>query len=152
MKLNELRDLLDNNRDKQFLLQLPDQNHVPVSFHITEVGQVDKKFIDCGGKIHFCQTCQIQAWVGEDSDHRLNAGKLADILRIARKVVTNDQLELEVEYEDKLISQYTVSESVVTIDAVILQLASKHTDCLAKEICNLPTASGSSCCGTTGCC
>ncbi len=57
MKLFELQNLLETNRDKLFRLQLPDENQVPVSFHITEVGQVNKTFIDCGGKVHSIQTC-----------------------------------------------------------------------------------------------
>ncbi len=55
MKLFELQNLLETNRDKLFSLQLPDENRVPVSFHITEVGQVNKTFIDCGGKVHLCK-------------------------------------------------------------------------------------------------
>ena len=66
MKLNQLNALLDANRNKRFLLQLPDQKNVPVSFHVTEVGHVSKKFIDCGGALHTTQSCQLQVWVGED--------------------------------------------------------------------------------------
>jgi len=81
MTLKAFQTLLETNQDKQFRIQLPDQNQIPASFHITEVGYVDKTFIDCGGKVHTAHVCQLQAWVGDDEDHRLNAGKIADILQ-----------------------------------------------------------------------
>lgn len=150
MKLIELKNLLEANRDKLFSLQLPDKNQVPVSFHITEVGQINKTFIDCGGKVHSVQTCQLQAWVGEDFDHRIQAGKLADILKLAAAIVPGDDIDVEVEYEATTISQYPIAEYSITEDAVVLHLKTKHTDCLAKELCLLPT---SSCCeGAGGCC
>jgi hypothetical protein len=108
---------------------------------------VNKTFIDCGGKVHSVQTCQLQAWVGEDEDHRLNAGKIADILKLAQNIVPDDDVDLEIEYEDAVISQYPVARYLVTPDAVTLVLTTKHTDCLAKEICIVPSA-----CGTAGCC
>jgi Family of unknown function (DUF6428) len=152
MKLQEFKSLLETNREKAFRLQLPGGSQVPVSFHITEVGLVSKTFIDCGGKVHSVQTCQLQAWGGEDIDHRLEAGKMADILRLSKAIVPNDFLDVEIEYEDTLISQYPVSEAIVSDDAVTLHLTTKHTDCLAKELCLAPSANGSSCCGSSGCC
>ena len=149
MKLNELKNLLEANRDKLFSLQLPDKNKVPVSFHITEVGQVNKTFIDCGGKVHSIQTCQLQAWVGDDFDHRIQAGKMADILNLAQAIIPNDDIDVEVEYEATTISQYPIAEYSLTENSVVLHLTTKHTDCLAKELCLLPT---SSCCESAGGC
>ena len=147
MKLKQFKLLLAENRNKQFLIQLPDQSTVPLSFHVTEVGQIDKTFIDCGGKMHSVQTCQLQVWVGDDVDHRLNTGKLADILQLASSVVPDDDIELEIEYEHTVISQYPIQSFWVTDDSVTLHLTTKHTDCLAKEICLIPSS-----CEGTGCC
>ncbi len=154
MKLKQFKALLEANSDKQFLIQLPDQQDVPMSFHITEVGQVNKTFIDCGGKVHSIQTCQLQAWVGEDEEHRLNAGTMAKILSLAQTIVPNDDIDLEVEYEDAVISQYPVAEASVSDSAVTLHLATKHTDCLAKELCLVPSVNASACCGSgsSACC
>lgn len=158
MTINELLTLLETNRDKQFRLTLPGQNLVPVSFHITEVGHVQKNFIDCGGAVHSVQTCVLQAWVGPDADHRLNAGKIHDIVRLAGKVLPPEaDLDVEFEYEDAVISQYPVESVAVTGDAVTLVLTTKHTDCLAKELCVPKPKLGKtelavSCCGTSGCC
>ncbi len=166
MKLEEFKSLLQTHREKQFRLVLPSQVAVPVSFHITEVAHVQKRFIDCGGKLHTTDTCQLQAWLGEDIDHRLQAGKMADVLGLAKQVLPENQdLDIEIEYEDTTISQYPVASCTVTDDSVVLNLASKHTDCLAKESCcptpaprpkldmamAAPAASGCGC-GPSGCC
>ena len=73
MKLAQFKELLNANPDKNFSLQLPGGASVPQAFHITEVGFVSKTFIDCGGKVHTLQTCQLQAWIGPDVDHRIEA-------------------------------------------------------------------------------
>jgi arsenite methyltransferase len=150
MKLSAFKALLEAHREKQFRLVLPNASAVPVCFHITEVAHVQKRFIDCGGRLHTTQTCQLQAWVWTDTEHQLLAGKMADVLNKARAVLPEDQdLDLEIEYEDIAISQYPVTGYVVTPDAVTLTLGYKHTDCLAKDIC-LPTstAQDAGCCGS----
>ena len=45
-----------------------------------------------------------------------------------------EDLDVEIEYEDTAISQYTVESHTVSESAVVLSLAGKHTDCLAKEL------------------
>ena len=154
LKLSAFKTLLEAHRTKQFRLVLPNTNAIPVSFHITEVAHMQKRFIDCGGKLHTTDTCQLQVWLGSDTDHRLLAGKMADVLNIARKVLPENQdLDIEIEYEETTISQYPVVGHTVTDDAVTLHLAYKHTDCLAKEVCCPPIrpAKGAvECCGT-GC-
>ena len=158
MKLSRLTDLLQSQAEKPFHLVLPGENPIPVSFHVTEVGHVTKKFIDCGGRLHTLQSCQLQAWLGPDADHRLLAGKMAGVLNLARAkgvLPAGDDLDVEIEYEDTAISQYTVSLATVTDHAVVLTLAAKHTDCLAKDVClpSLPMAAGASSCGCgPGCC
>jgi hypothetical protein len=159
MKLNEFKSLLKAQTGKQFRIQLPDGSPVPMSFHVTEVGRVQKTFIDCGGTLRDTVTCQLQVWVGEDEDHRLEAGKTAAILEKARSFLPDDSVPLEIEYEDEVISQYTIEGHEVGDGAVVLHLAHKHTDCLAREVCGVSsttkdaTATGAAaCCGTSGCC
>ncbi len=147
MKLSQFSELLQSHPDKPFHLVLPGLTTVPVSFHITEVGHVTKKFIDCGGKLHTTQTCQLQAWIGTDTDHRLLAGKMAGVLTLAEAkgvLPYGEDLDMEIEYEDTTISQYPVAGFTLTDNAVVLSLATKHTDCLAKESClpSLPMVSG----------
>jgi hypothetical protein len=158
MKLSQFSGLLEDHAEKPFHFVLPGAATVPVSFHITEVGHVTKKFIDCGGRLHTVQSCQLQAWLGPDADHRLLAGKMAGVLNQAKAkgVLLADDLDVEIEYEDTTISQYAVAGYAVTDSTVILNLAAKHTDCLAKDVC-LPSlqmvgAAPSSCGCGPGCC
>ncbi len=159
MKISQFATLLESHPEKPFHLVLPGENVVPASFHITEVGHVTKKFIDCGGKLHTVESCQLQVWLGDDTDHRLYAGKMAGVLNLARGrgVLPDEDLDVEIEYEDTAISQYTVDSFTVSDRAVVLNLAGKHTDCLAKESClpnALPMAAGEAAgCGCgPGCC
>ncbi len=157
MTLSQFTALLQTHPEKQFRLRLPGDREVPRSFHITEVAHVAKKFMDCGGKRHTRETCQLQAWLGPDTDHRLEAGKMAKVLALAGDILPAHDLEVEIEYEDAAISQYPVAGFAVTDTAVTLQLAVKHTDCLAKESClpSLPMAAGADAgcgCGPSGCC
>lgn len=159
MKLSELKSLLAEHSERYFRISLPDGSDVPVSFHVTEVGHVRKTFLDCGGKLRESVTCQLQIWVGEDYDHRIETRKMAAILDLAKPYLPDESIHVEIEYENPVISQYTVDGSGISGDAVILRLAHKHTECLAPELCGLPAipAPGrnqaeTSCCGPSGCC
>ncbi|MDF1712464.1 MAG: DUF6428 family protein [Akkermansiaceae bacterium] len=138
MKLSELKMLLAENSEKNFRIALPDGASVPVSFHVTEVGRIQKTFLDCGGKLRERVTCQLQVWVGEDYDHRIETGKMASILEIAKPNLPDESIPVEIEYERNVISQYTIQGTEISNDSVVLQLAHKHTECLAPELCGLP--------------
>ena len=139
MQLKELKSLLAGNADRHFRIRLPDGDAIPLSFHVTEVGHVRKTFLDCGGTRRETETCQLQVWVGEDYDHRIETGKMAGILEKGKAVIPDDSVPVEIEYEDRVISQYTITGHEITSDAVILALAHKHAECLAPELCGLPS-------------
>ena len=154
MQLHELKSLLSEFSDRHFRIRLPDGDAIPLSFHVTEIGHVRKTFLDCGGTRRESETCQLQIWVGEDYEHRIETGKMAAILEKGKAVLPDDSVAVEIEYEDKVISQYTITGHEITDDAVILTLANKHTECLAPELCGLPAISRlpalgekASCCG-----
>lgn len=159
MKLRELKALLAENSARYFRIQLPDGAAVPLSFHVTEVGRVHKTFLDCGGKLRELTTCQLQVWVGPDYDHRIETGKMAAILEKAKAYLPDEEIPVEVEYEEEVISQYTIDGHEITEEAVVLKLAHKHTECLAPELCGLPAftrlpsigGSKAPCCGPGGC-
>ncbi len=161
MTLAELKTALSGDPEQLLQLRLPGGDPVPVSFHITEVGQVTKDFIDCGGTRRTVITCQLQAWVGPDADHRIYAGKLLGILRKGAPLFGSDDIPVEIEYEHGLISQYPVSSAGREEGALVFSLTTKHTDCLAKELCvprgTVPAmfakafAKPASCCGPGGC-
>lgn len=138
MKLNELKSLLSENSDRHFRIRLPDGDPIPLSFHVTEIGHVRKTFLDCGGTRRETETCQLQIWVGEDYDHRIETGKMAAILERGKSVIPDDTIPVEIEYEAQVISQHTITGHEITGDSVILILAHKHTECLAPELCGLP--------------
>jgi hypothetical protein len=138
MTLSELKSLLSTHSGLHFRIRLPDGAAVPVSFHVTEVGRLNKTFLDCGGTLRDTTTCQLQIWVGEDYDHRIETGKMAAILTKAKSILPDDSVPVEIEYEDRVISQYTITGHELLDDAVVLALANKHTECLAPELCGLP--------------
>jgi hypothetical protein len=158
MNLAELKSLLAGHPHHVFRLQLPDGADVPVSFHVTEIGRVHKTFLDCGGTLRETTTCQLQVWVGEDYDHRIETGKLAGILNKGAALLPDESVAVEIEYEKEVISQYTIDSHDVTPAAVILHLTPKHTECLAPELCGLPDLrlpaipGKSNRCGPSGCC
>ena len=115
-----------------------DGDVIPAHFHVTEVGHVKKDFIDCGGTLRSVSSCLLQTWTHDDDrDHRLEAGKLLSILELAEKHLPLAGLDVEVEYENCVVSQFAVTETEADADAVVFHLADKHTDCLAREKCGI---------------
>lgn len=158
MLFHQLKSLLDQYSDRFFRIRLPEGDAIPLSFHVTEIGHVHKTFLDCGGTKRETETCQLQIWVGEDYDHRIETSKMSGILAKGESLLPKTDLPVEIEYEDKVISQYTISDHEITDEAVVLQLAHKHTECLAPELCGLPSITRlpaiggkSSCCGPNCC-
>src|SRR3954470_19081488 len=133
VKLNDLKAILARHADALPRLILPDGDQIPAHFHITEVGHVTKRFIDCGGQLHDrSETCLLQTWVNDDDvDHRLAAGTFAKILQFGTQVLPHDDLEVEVEYEDRAITQFPLVSAGWRGGYLELQLGQKHTDCLA---------------------
>jgi hypothetical protein len=151
MKLDDFTALLTYHADKPFKLLLPGGGEVPQSFHVTEVGHVNKQFVDCGERYHQSNTVQLQAWVGEDEEHRLLAGKLTRILsKVSGSLLPPDagQFPVEIEYENLELTQFCIAGYEVREGSVVLRLESKHSDCLAKDVC-LPPRPGvaAACCG-----
>jgi len=152
MKSSALVASLKQNPTLNLRFVLPDGGLVPAHAHITEVGRVDKTFFDCGATFRKTSFLCLQAWVADDIDHRLPAVKLADIIDRAAPLFQGDDLDVELEYEDGLISQFPVHAVSSDWEWLVITLGVKHTDCLAKDIC-LPPAKGSdSCCAGSGCC
>src|SRR6476620_3328794 len=147
MNQSEFKAHLEAHPQAQLRFVLPDGDVIAAHAHITEVGRVDKSFIDCGGTIRRNSACSLQAWVAEDVDHRLSPGKLAGVLDLAAPLFLGDDLPVEIEYEDCAISQFPVLSVSQEAEGVLrFVLGSKHTDCLAKELCLPQAQEGASCC------
>ena len=156
MNVRELQAQLQAHPEAALHLRLPDGSFVPPHFHVTEVGRIRKDFIDCGGTRRSLASCSLQIWVADDTEHRLRAGKLASILQLAESLLEGEPLPVECEYEAGVISQYPLEAIEVTPAGLLLVLGSKHTDCLAKDKCDIPASKGTALdvvsCGSSGCC
>lgn len=156
MKLSDVKQALNQVDEVNFIL--PNGQMVPVHFHITEVGEVTKNFIDCGGTVRKETGVNFQLWEANDYDHRLAPKKLNDIISLSEKVLDIQDNEVEVEYQADTIGKYGLE-----FDGINFLLTQKQTDCLAKDNCGIPTQKpkvkladmqkASSCCTpNSGCC
>lgn len=156
MKLSEIKSQLPQLSELNFVL--PDGSAVPAHFHITEIGQVTKRFIDCGGTLRDEKSINFQLWEDGDYVHRLGSKKLLDIIELSEKVLGLEDLEIEVEYQGDTIGKYGLE-----FDGEAFVLTKTITDCLAKDKCGIPaqkpkvrlstlTSSETSCAPGSGCC
>lgn len=158
MKLSEFKKQLSAVTELNFVL--PNGKFVPKHFHITEVGQVNKHFIDCGGTVRNEKVVNLQLWeTSNDLDHRLAPEKLMKIIALSEQVLNVEDAELEVEYQGDTIGKYGVA-----FDGKDFILTTKRTDCLASDKCGtsnekqkvnlseLSTTKQSCCTPGGGCC
>jgi hypothetical protein len=130
MRLSEFKKSLQGK--SQISFELPNGELVPRHFHVTEVGQVQKKFIDCGGTLRDEKVINFQLWEANDYDHRLHPEKLVSIIELSQEKLALEDLEIEVEYQGNTIGKYGLEE---INDGYAL--TSLTTDCLAKDKCGV---------------
>lgn len=155
MKLSEIKQRLSTLETIAF--KLPNGTLVPSHFHVTEVGKIDKHFIDCGGTVRKESVINFQLWEENDYDHRLHPEKLVHIIELSEKVLGLPDLDIEVEYQGETIGKYNLD-----FDGKHFLLTNKQTDCLAKDKCGIPAEKpkvklaelqNASCCTPeSGCC
>lgn len=131
MKLSEFKKQISSISELTFLL--PNGSSVPKHFHVTEVGQVTKHFIDCGGTVRDEKVVSFQLWEANDFDHRLAPKKLIDIIALSEKILGVEDAEIEVEYQSDTIGKYGVE-----FNGKQFILTSKKTACLASDKCGIP--------------
>jgi len=135
--------------------KLPNGDLVPNHFHVTEIGKINKHFIDCGGTVRKEEVVNFQLWNADDYDHRLHPEKLVDIIELSESVLNIGDLEIEVEYQAETIGKFGLD-----FDGTHFLLTTKQTDCLAKDQCGVPeektkileTEVASCCSPESGCC
>ncbi len=155
MKLSEVKNHL--NSLEQITFMLPNGELVATHFHVTEVGKITKHFIDCGGTVRNEEVANFQLWNADDYNHRLHPEKLVHIIELSEKVLELEDLEIEVEYQGDTIGKFGLD-----FDGTNFLLTTKHTDCLAKENCGIPSGKSKtrlselqkteSCSPNSGCC
>ena len=106
MKLHELKNILTQHPATNIRFHLPNGEFAPAHSHVTEVARIDKRFIDCGGTLRTETLCRLQTWSADDVDHRLTAGKLAKIFAKAEGVLLTDDLDVDIEHEVGVITQF----------------------------------------------
>ena len=131
MKLSEFKKVLKAQSTISF--ELPNGELVPSHFHVTEVGQIKKRFIDCGGTLREENVVNFQLWEANDYDHRLHPEKLVNIIQLSEDKLGLSDEEIEVEYQGNTIGKYGLEYSGGNF-----MLTSKMTDCLAKDNCGIP--------------
>ena len=154
MKLSEFKTLLKSKLTIGF--ELPNGELVPSHFHVTEVGQISKHFIDCGGIVRKEEVVNFQLWEANDYDHRLHPEKLVNIIELSESKLGITDEEIEVEYQGQTIGKYGLD-----YNGTNFVLTSKVTDCLAKDKCGIPEdklnvassiSENNSCTPGSGCC
>ncbi|MBV1887652.1 MAG: hypothetical protein KUG51_00010 [Urechidicola sp.] len=147
MKLSEIKNTLSQLDTIAF--KLPNGSLVPSHFHVTEVGKINKHFIDCGGTVRTENVINFQLWEADDYDHRLHPEKLVHIIELSEKVLELEDLDIEVEYQGETIGKFGLD-----FDGVNFLLTTKQTDCLARESCAVPEVeTKTACCEPeAGCC
>ena len=156
MKLSEIKSVLSEIQEVKFIL--PNGEPVPAHFHVTEVGSIQKHFIDCGGTVRKESVINFQLFTATDYDHRLGAQKLRSVIELSEKHLGLENLDVEVEYQGETIGKYGLE----LINGAF-HLTNTQTDCLAKDKCGIPQekpkirmtslqSQESSCTPGSGCC
>src|SRR5690606_6857295 len=97
MTLEQIKEILPTLNTVEF--QLANGTFVPEHFHVTEVGQITKHFIDCGGVIRTEKVVNFQLWNANDYEHRLKPTKLLRIIELSEEKLGIEDAEIEVEYQ-----------------------------------------------------
>ena len=131
MKLSLFKEILQNKQSIAF--ELPNGTLVPKHFHVTEVGEITKRFIDCGGTLRNERVINFQLWNANDYDHRLHPEKLMAIILLSEEKLFLSDQEIEIEYQGETIGKFGVD-----YNGEHFVLTNTHTDCLAKDKCDVP--------------
>jgi len=132
MRLSKIKEILPTLENVEF--QLENGSFVPEHFHVTEVGQIIKNFIDCGGVIRNEKVINFQLWDADDYQHRLKPGKLLHIIQLSQEQLGIEDSEIEVEYQGETIGKYDLE-----FNGKNFVLKNKTTACLAQEACGIPS-------------
>lgn len=127
--------------------RLPDGTYLPPHFHVTEIGLVTKHFIDCGGVERKETVASFQLWEAGDYDHRLAPQKFLYILKLSKKILGEENLPIEVEYQ-----QNTIGKFGLDFDGRDFVLVPKQTACLAQDACGIPNKTVQIQAPSSGCC
>ena len=130
MILSEFIGYLNQVEELRFRLQSGIE--VPLHFHITELGMVNKTYIDCGETLREDLFVSFQLWYANDTEHRLSTKGALSIINKAAQSIRLQDAEIEVEYQSDTIGKYALS-----FESGVFVLLSKQTNCLAEDQCGI---------------
>ena len=132
MKLQEIKSQLESATGVSF--KLPSGEYVEPHFHVTEVGEITKHFIDCGGVERIEKKVSFQLWSADDYDHRIHPEKLLHIINLSQDKLGIGNHEVEIEYQ----GADSIQKYGLDYDGKDFNLTSKETACLASDACGIP--------------
>ncbi len=132
MNLSTFKKHLDKSTTVQFKLE--NGIEVPNHFHVTEIGLITKKFIDCGGTMRDEKVINFQLWTSTDYDHRLSVSKLKAIIASSEEILGLEDFPIEVEFQQETIGKFDLEAEIG-----VFILKNKQTACLAEDACGIPT-------------
>jgi Family of unknown function (DUF6428) len=150
MNLKELRGVLSKHAETFPRFILPNGGYIPAHAHVTEIGYVVKNYIDCGGLGGKEEKVVLQTHVGNDTEHRLRSDRFSKIVELGKRVLPNEQLEVEVEYNCCVVAQYPIEDAKLNGQHLELMLGHRRTHCRAAERPKTPVEEP--CCGANEAC
>ena len=158
MNLSAFKISLSQMEELRF--SLTNGHTVPAHFHVSEIAEISKKFIDCGGVVRNETKLTFQLWYSEDFDHRITPEKLLKIIDTTQKRIGIGNHEIEVEYQlDDVLGSYELR-----LEGSQFLLSPKEAACLAPGQCDTSfkpkvrlstkdiAVNSSSCTPGSGCC
>ena len=133
MTLRDLQERLEKYPNTFPRFVLPDGEYIPSHAHVTEVGHVVRKFIDCGGMTGKDEKIVLQTHVGDDIDHRLRSDRFSKILKFGARVLPDADLDVDVEYDCCVVAQYPIAAARREGEHLNLILQRGRTQCRARE-------------------
>jgi len=156
MNFENFKTTLADNPNKSITFTLPNGETVPASFHITDVGVVNRHLIDCGGQTRTEEQVHLQLWTGKDYDHRVTTDTANKILIQSQSIISKIKepntakilIEYQLNWHDlPIFSLFTVSDMQATENELSFSLSSIQTSCLAAERSNSECGVSEGCCG-----
>ncbi len=136
MKIQQFKSILEKAPEKNIQFVLPDGVRIPPHFHICEVAQVQRNFIDCCGAKQSETVYAFQARAGKpasDEKQSMPAAKLSGIIALASEILSDEQISIEIEFKAPHLSQFPIHSFEAQEREIVFQLDEKETECLEQK-------------------
>lgn len=159
MNLQEFITTLEQNSNKELIIEYASGKNVDRNYHLTEVKNVQFDTTDCGGKINFWEETHFQIWESPKETDKKNYITTDKILSILNRVDAIKPLkrdtELKIEFGNKYYptSVMPIEKIDISDDEVIIRLYQEATRCKANDTCgNTGEIEETACCSDVKCC